>query len=105
MPAEPRTPRSGDVLLLTRDASPQFVKPLRFRVIRRHDWPTYHGWCWLDGYQLNDRGAATARRSLYVHTAGVLYLTPAVQPQTGNAAPSRTSTLPTPRRTPAGQRR
>ncbi len=51
-------PRSGDILCVTRSASVQFAEPLYFRVIRVHDWPTYDGWVWLDGYELNAGGDA-----------------------------------------------
>ncbi len=64
-------PRSGDVLRVTRAASIQFAEPLLFRVIRIHDWPTYHGWAWLDGYQLNGSGEAVARRSIFVQLSGL----------------------------------
>ena len=55
-------PRSGDVIHVTKAASVQFAAPMLFRVIRVHDWPTYEGWIWLDGYELNAvrrRGRAT----------------------------------------------
>ncbi|WP_320065885.1 hypothetical protein [Micromonospora sp. RTGN7] len=71
---EPRLPRSGDVLHLTRAASVQFVKPVVLRVIRVHDWPTYDGWTWVDGYVLDRRGDAIARRSLFVMSAGLRWL-------------------------------
>ena len=45
-------PRTGDVLHVTRAASVQFLRPIKFRVIRVLDWPTYDGWLWLDGDQL-----------------------------------------------------
>lgn len=64
-------PRSGDVLQVTRQASVQFARPMLFRVIRVHDWPTYTGWVWLDGYQLNSTGEAVERRSIFVQTAGL----------------------------------
>jgi len=64
-------PRSGDVLRVTRAASVQFVEPILFRVIRAHDWPTYEGWFWLDGYQLNSAGDAVARRSIFVQIVGL----------------------------------
>lgn len=64
-------PRSGDVLYVTRAASVQFVKPLFFRVIRVHDWPTYDGWVWLDGYELNAAGEAVDRRSIFVQVHGL----------------------------------
>jgi hypothetical protein len=64
-------PRSGDVLHVTRQASVQFTTPILFRVIRVHDWPTYTGWVWLDGYQLNAAGDAVERRSIFVQTEGL----------------------------------
>jgi hypothetical protein len=42
-----------------------------FRVIRIHDWPTYEGWAWLDGYQLDASGDAVERRSIYVRLRGL----------------------------------
>lgn len=65
------TPRSGDVLRVTRAASVQFTDPMIFRVIRVHDWPTYDGWAWLDGYQLNRDGEAVERRSIFVQVRGL----------------------------------
>ncbi len=59
-------PRSGDVLRFTKATSVQFHEPMLFRVIRLHDWPTYDGWCWLDGYQLDASGDAVERRSVFV---------------------------------------
>jgi hypothetical protein len=44
-----------------------------FRVIRVYDWPTYDGWAWLDGYQLNAGGDAVSRRSIFVQLAGLTY--------------------------------
>ncbi|MDG4834659.1 hypothetical protein O7627_35925 [Solwaraspora sp. WMMD1047] len=69
-------PRSGDVLHVTRAASVQFAEPILFRVIRVHDWPTYTGWVWLDGYQLNSAGDAVERRSIFVQVAGLNQLRP-----------------------------
>jgi hypothetical protein len=65
------SPRSGDVLHVTRAASVQFAKPMLFRVIRVHDWPTYDGWVWLDGYELNPAGDAVERRSIFVQISGL----------------------------------
>ena len=65
-------PRSGDVVRVTRAASVQFSSPMLFRVIRVHDWPTYDGWVWLDGYELNSIGEATERRSIFVQVDGLL---------------------------------
>jgi hypothetical protein len=64
-------PRSGDVLHVARAASVQFAEPILFRVIRVHDWPTYDGWIWLDGYELNCTGDAVSRRSIFVQLAGL----------------------------------
>lgn len=64
-------PRSGEVVRLTRAASVQFATPLLFRVIRVHDWITYDGWAWLDGYQLNSSGEAVDRRSVFVKVDGI----------------------------------
>lgn len=64
-------PRSGDVLHVTRAASVQFVNPIYFRMIRVHDWPTYRGWIWLDGYELNAAREAVARRSIFVQLSGL----------------------------------
>ena len=64
-------PRAGDVVRVTKEASVQFNEPLLFRVIRVHDWPTYDGWAWLDGYQLNSAGDAVERRSIFVQVKGL----------------------------------
>ncbi|MDT4989031.1 MAG: hypothetical protein QOI74_3125 [Micromonosporaceae bacterium] len=64
-------PRAGDVLRVTRAASVQFLEPILFRVIRIHDWQTYDGWIWLDGYQLNTVGDAVERRSIFVQLGGL----------------------------------
>lgn len=64
-------PKSGDVLRVTKAASVQFTAPMLFRVIRVHDWSTYDGWAWLDGYQLNLSGEAVERRSIFVQVKGL----------------------------------
>lgn len=69
-------PRSGDVLRVTRAASVQFRCPIHFRVIRVHDWSTYSGWVWIDGYQLNSVGEAVERRSIFVQLDGLQFVTP-----------------------------
>jgi hypothetical protein len=71
-------PRSGDVLRVTKAASVQFTEPMLFRVIRVHDWPTYDGWAWLDGYQLDNSGDAIERRSIFVLIDGLQQVAPAV---------------------------
>ena len=53
------------------DVQVQFSEPMMFRVIRVHDWQTYDGWAWLDGYQLNSAGDAVERRSIYVQLQGL----------------------------------
>ncbi len=91
-------PRSGDVLRITRAASVQFSTPMLFRVIRVHDWTTYTGWIWLDGYELNSRGDAVERRSIFVQVAGLqqaqLRSAPAAPRR---AAPAQTSRKSAPR--------
>ncbi|BCJ62236.1 hypothetical protein [Micromonospora endophytica] len=49
----------------------QFTAPILFRLIRVLDRPTYHGWIWLEGYQLDNRGDAVERRSVFVMKAGL----------------------------------
>ncbi len=78
-------PRSGDVLQVTRAASVQFARPMFFRVIRVHDWPTYDGWVWLDGYELNAAGDAVERRSIFVQLDGLSQVGTAPDPRTRNA--------------------
>ncbi|MEH1018012.1 hypothetical protein V6U90_33805 [Micromonospora sp. CPCC 206060] len=70
---ELRRPRPGEELLISWDASVQFAgqPPFTFRVISVSPDPTYHGWVWLTGYQLNDRGQAVAKREIYVRLAGL----------------------------------
>ncbi|GAB3862026.1 hypothetical protein ACFPIJ_47100 [Dactylosporangium cerinum] len=62
---------TGHVVRLSKAASVQFSNPILLRVIRVHDWQTYDGWCWLDGYQLSHCGDAVARRSVFVQIAGL----------------------------------
>ncbi|MFF3869572.1 hypothetical protein [Micromonospora sp. NPDC001898] len=64
-------PKAGDVIHLTRAASVQFIHPIMFRVIRVLDWPTYDHWVWLDGYQLDRKGDAAERRTLFVQRTGI----------------------------------
>ncbi|MGC4894349.1 hypothetical protein [Micromonospora sp. DT31] len=83
-------PRSGDVLHVTRAASVQFLQPIMFRVIRVLDWPTFDGWLWLEGYELNTAGDAVKRRSIFVLGDGLRQLQAAPVP--------RQHTIRTPRR-------
>jgi len=64
-------PKPGDLVHVTRAASVQFGTPIMCRVIRVLDWVTYDRWCWLDVYQLDDRGDAVARRTIFVQPAGL----------------------------------
>ncbi|WP_348650333.1 hypothetical protein [Verrucosispora sp. WMMA2044] len=72
-PREDGTPRvTPGVYLLTRDASPQFTRPIAVRVIReRTGRSTYDGWAWIEVYQLDSRGEAIDRRELYVRPDGM----------------------------------
>ncbi|BCJ55247.1 hypothetical protein Asp14428_67220 [Actinoplanes sp. NBRC 14428] len=56
-----------------RAASVQFTgrSGFAFRIIAVDDRPTYDGWIWLDGYQLDGRGQAVARRRIFVFAAGL----------------------------------
>ncbi|GAB3955210.1 hypothetical protein [Micromonospora vulcania] len=65
------TPRSGELLYVSRTASVQFIHPILFRVIRVLDWITYDGWIWLEGYQLDAKGDALIKRSIFVMKAGL----------------------------------
>ncbi|MGW3602039.1 hypothetical protein [Micromonospora sp. NPDC005161] len=67
---------AADLVLVDRSASPQFVVPIRFRLIRVLDrTTTYDGWAWLDGYQVNRTGQAIARREIYVQPENLRKLT------------------------------
>ncbi|MFY1587880.1 hypothetical protein ACN267_25630 [Micromonospora sp. WMMD734] len=74
-------PEAGDLVYVTRAASVQFVKPIWCRVIRVLDWITYDGWCWLDVYQLDARGDAVARRSVFVQPAKLESRQPVGRPE------------------------
>ncbi|MEU5908516.1 hypothetical protein [Micromonospora sp. NPDC047527] len=82
-------PRSGDVLHVTRAASVQFLRPIMFRVIRVLEWPTYDGWLWLDGYELNTAGDAVNRRSIFVQRDGLRQVQAAPQPRQHTVRPRR----------------
>lgn len=79
-------PRAGDVVHVTRAASVQFVRPILFRVIRVLDWVTYDGWAWVEGYELDPKGNAVSRRSIFVQPAGLRLVQEA---QTATPAPRR----------------
>ena len=65
--------RPGDVLRLDSAASVQFAddRAITFRVIRVDERPTYEGWVWLTGYELDPSGAAVERREVFVQVAGL----------------------------------
>ncbi|MEU7901881.1 hypothetical protein [Actinoplanes sp. NPDC049118] len=64
-------PRAGEVVYVGMAASVQFAQPILFRVVRVHDWPTYEGWVWLDGYELDPAGDTVERRSIFVQASGL----------------------------------
>nr|WP_203839063.1 MULTISPECIES: hypothetical protein [Actinoplanes] len=65
--------RAGDVVLVGRAASVQFAGPagFAFRVVDVDSRPTYDGWVWLDGYQLDRTGRPVLRRKIFVREAGL----------------------------------
>jgi hypothetical protein len=94
-----RTPAPGDNLLIGRDASVQFVRQpaFIFRVISVCPKPTYQGWVWLTGYQLDGQGQAVAKREIYVRLAGLqLVRRSDGYPASGSALVSRTGARRTP---------
>ncbi|MGK5522641.1 hypothetical protein ACSNN9_25235, partial [Micromonospora sp. URMC 107] len=74
-PTPLRRLKAGDIVWLTREASPQFVAPICVRVIREltDRFPPY-GWAWFEGYQLDAQGGAVAKRELFVLREGVRWL-------------------------------
>ena len=65
--------RAGLVVQLGRSASVRFSgsSGFFFRIIRVDDKPTYSGWAWLDGYQLDSSGNAVERRNIFVQPNGL----------------------------------
>ncbi|MFI0794148.1 hypothetical protein ACH4OY_15900 [Micromonospora rubida] len=50
----------------------QFIRPIMFRLIKvRTDLITYDGWTWIEGYELDAKGDAVARRELFVLREGI----------------------------------
>jgi hypothetical protein len=82
-------PNSGDILVIDRDASVQFLKPMRFRVIRILKRETYEGWLWLEGYEVNQHGDAVERRQIFVQARGLRMAIP-IQPAVPRARPMNT---------------
>ncbi|WP_329010871.1 hypothetical protein OG271_29045 [Micromonospora rifamycinica] len=102
---KPRPLRAGDVLLLTRTASPQFTQPITVRVIRElTDRHTYQGWVWITAYQLDAAHDAVRHRELYVRRDGLRWLPaptePAPRPRASGTPPIRRTN----QRAPAARR-
>jgi len=73
-------PEPGDIVFVDKSASVQFAgaKGFNFRVVRVDEKPTYEGWAWLNGYQLNTVGDAVAKRDIFVRPEG---LKPGTEPR------------------------
>ncbi|MER7167343.1 hypothetical protein ABT336_14890 [Micromonospora sp. NPDC000207] len=81
---------------MTAAASVQFRRPMTFRVIKvLTERLTYHGWAWVRGYQLDDRGDAVATREIFVRPAGLLPAPRRLPPPTTRA--QRRRNMPPPR--------
>lgn len=80
--------RAGQLLELGRAASPQFAtRTVRLRVVRElADRPTYHGWTWIAGYELDARGDAIDYRELYVLRDGMRRIGPPAGRSAGRVA-------------------
>lgn len=75
--------RTGRIYHVGADCGvPHGFRPIYFRVIRVDPKATYHGYAWLDGYELDGHGAAVERRSIFVIAAGL-------KPVGGRPAPAR----------------
>jgi hypothetical protein len=66
-------PKPGDVLVVGRAASVQFggESQLLFRVTSVWQKPTYDGWVWLTGYEIDQFGMAKSKREIFVQPAGL----------------------------------
>jgi hypothetical protein len=72
---ETTLPVSGDLFLLTRDASVQFTTPIQIRVSKAWRGQSCDGWVWLEGYSLSfTNGMALEKRQVYVNLAGLVRL-------------------------------
>ncbi len=58
---------------LTGAASVQFAagRSITFRVTKVDDRPTYRGWIWLTGYEIDRKGAAVCKRDVFVQVSGL----------------------------------
>ncbi|GAB3942815.1 hypothetical protein [Micromonospora vulcania] len=71
-----RRVQAGDLLYLTRLASPQFTRPITVRVIRPlTDRRTCSGWLWIEAYELSPTGGVGEARELYVCGEGLRWAT------------------------------
>lgn len=70
-----RIPEAGEIVLLSAAASVQFSadRAILLRVTRVDKRPTYDGWIWLAGYQLDRRGNAVSKRDVFVQIEGIKY--------------------------------
>ena len=82
-------PRTGQVIELGPDASPQFTHPIRIRV-QQVIASGYHDWRWLTGYQLDTHGNAVERRELFVRLTGLHVLDTPVRPTAARRPPAST---------------
>jgi len=59
--------------MVGRSASVQFAgaSGFAFRVVVVDGRPTYDGWVWLEGFQLDRRGRPVQRRKIFVREAGL----------------------------------
>ncbi|AVT30451.1 MULTISPECIES: hypothetical protein [unclassified Plantactinospora] len=102
-------PRPGMVVQVGAAASVQFGgrRAMLFRVTRVSEKPTYHGWCWLTGYSLDEYGNAVRRREIYVQLAGLqpVHWRPAQRARVATPPRRRSQPVrranPKPRRLPA----
>ena len=70
-----RIPEPGEIVLLGAAASVQFGgdRATLLRVTRIDKRPTYDGWIWLSGYELDRRGSAISKRDVFVQIDGIKY--------------------------------
>ncbi|MBA3488905.1 MAG: hypothetical protein H0T78_05045 [Longispora sp.] len=65
-------PVPGDVVRLTKSASPQFGRPITLRVTKVSDRrSSVYGWAWIEGYVLDTSGNAITKRSVFVNLSGL----------------------------------
>jgi len=64
---------AGDLILVDGRASVQFAGRRRIimRILSVSTKPTYHGWAWITGYVLDQRGDAVERREIFVQPSRV----------------------------------